>query len=144
MAENEVGRMADGSWQAGMRRTFAVGPAAAWARLFSDAGLRRWLGEPVRGGAGELFAFLAAGGETCRVRVWRPPSHIRTEWRFRPGDAPATLQVRLLASGDQSTVAFHVEGLADAAAREAALAAAAACLDSIGSLLAEGSRPASQ
>lgn len=112
-----VGETRDTGFQIGVRRTLPVPADVLWQLIISDAGLQCWLG------AGPTFAlspgtgYRLTDGTYGEVRVVQPNSHLRLSWQ--PGHWPraSTIQVRIIAKGESSTLAFHQEHLPDAQAR---------------------------
>ncbi|RKH84374.1 hypothetical protein D7Y21_24805 [Corallococcus sp. AB045] len=116
-----TGRVAGGGYQAGVRRSFAVGSEMAWAAWGEASGLARWVG----GGAqalteGEQVA-LADGTRITVVRQV-PPRQLRLRLERDDWPRARTVQLRVLPSVHGVTVALHAEGLPDADAREKLLA----------------------
>lgn len=116
-----TGRTADGGYQAGVRRSFAVGSEMAWAAWGEDAGLMRWVGscsQPLKEGAQVSLS------DGTRVKVVRrvPPQQLRLRLEHAKWPRARTVQLRVLPSVHGVTVALHAEGLPDAGTREELLA----------------------
>lgn len=116
-----TGRTADGGYQAGVRRSFAVGSEVAWAAWGEGAGLMRWVGtfpRPLKEGDAVTLE------DGTRVKVLRlvPPRQLRLRLEREEWPRARTVQLRLLPSVHGVTVALHAEGLPDAGARDETLA----------------------
>ncbi|MDX9791687.1 MAG: hypothetical protein RBT61_12710, partial [Candidatus Kapabacteria bacterium] len=72
-----------------------------WDFLFSTNGEKLWLN-----GADKEFSTL------------KNLSHIRTKWKLKDWTNQATLQMRVIANKDKTTIAFHIEKLLDEKQRE--------------------------
>lgn len=115
--EKEIGLTKDVGYVFGIRKTFHVTIESAWDVLFSDNGLRIWLGEL----DSELElkkSYKTTDGIEGLVRVFKPYSHIRMNWKKRDWQNISTLQVRTIGNNGKTTVSFHQEKLLDAAQRE--------------------------
>lgn len=107
-----IGQTASVGFQIGVRRTFQVSVERAWSFLISPDGLKTWLGDvpSLSIQVGETFA--SREGITGEFRVVKPMQQLRLRWKRPEWQAPSTLQIRLLASGEGSTtVSFHQEKL---------------------------------
>ncbi|MBN8226078.1 hypothetical protein JYK02_00980 [Corallococcus macrosporus] len=116
-----TGRTADGGYQAGVRRSYAVGSEMAWAAWGEEAGLVRWVGacsQPLT--QGEQVSLP----DGTRLKVVRrvPPQQLRLRLERDEWPRARTVQLRVLPSVHGVTVALHAEGLPDAEAREETLA----------------------
>jgi uncharacterized protein YndB with AHSA1/START domain len=127
-----AGRTRDGTYQVGVRRTFATSPQDAWDALTSPAGLAIWLGGEVSLVKGESYQTAEAAGE---VRVVAPGSHLRLTWQPAAWAAASTIQVRVLRAAGGATVTFHQERRPGAAARAAMHRRWSAALDRLAALL---------
>lgn len=116
--EKPVGLTRDVGWQIGARRTYDVDLKDAWNWLTSSEGVRAWLGEPeeLHFEAGQPYSLV--GGVDGEVRVFKPNSHLRLT--YQPGDWPraSTIQVRVIARKDRTSIVFHEEHLPDAETRQ--------------------------
>lgn len=104
-----VGLTRDAGWQFGLRKTFSVKSSAMWDFLFSER-LGLWLGE-ISDGLEEGRDYRTADGITGGVRVFKPYSHIRMDWRNVGWNNTSILQVRVMENADKCTVSFHQERL---------------------------------
>lgn len=116
-----TGRLAGGGFQAGVRRSFAVGSEMAWSAWGEGVGLARWVGayrQPLAEGE------QAALPDGTRVTVVRcvPPRQLRLRLERDEWPRARTVQLRVLPSVHGVTVALHAEGLRDEAEREQFLA----------------------
>jgi|tagenome__1003787_1003787.scaffolds.fasta_scaffold19264706_2 hypothetical protein len=112
MSTSTTGQTADGTFELGVRRTFAgLGLDEAWRQ-----GLALVEQDPAAGPARSR-----TDGEVAR-------------FPYRPDGAPrdATLQLRVLEAATGATVAIHVEGLPDAATRAALLERWTAAVEGLG------------
>jgi uncharacterized protein YndB with AHSA1/START domain len=134
--EKPAGRAKDGTYQVGVRRTFATSPQHAWDTLTSPEGLAIWLGGEVSLVKGESYQTAEAAGQ---VRVVAPGSHVRLTWQPNRWDAPSTIQVRVLPAASGATVSFHQERMPGAAERESMHRRWSAALDRLAALLDEES-----
>ncbi len=116
-SERPVGLTRDVGYQIGARRTLPIALEAAWALLFSDAGLRLWLGED----SGFTFAkgepYALPDGTVGEGRVYNRYSHVRFTWQPPGWERASTIQVRLIPNKGRTVFAFHQEHLPDSAAR---------------------------
>ncbi|QSQ13146.1 hypothetical protein [Myxococcus landrumensis] len=111
-----TGLTADGSYQAGARRTMDLTAQDAWRNWAEAQGLGRWLSQARTALTEGEETTLADGTHVLAVRV-RPPSLLRIRLSRADWPQPRTAQLRVLAAARGSTVALHMEGLPDAAAR---------------------------
>ncbi|WP_147442780.1 MULTISPECIES: hypothetical protein [Corallococcus] len=99
-----TGRVAGGGYQAGVRRSFAVGSEMAWAAWGEASGWGRWVGACGQALTEGAQVTLANG---TRVKVVRqvPPKQLRL--RLERGEWPRarTVQLRILPSVHGVTVA---------------------------------------
>jgi uncharacterized protein YndB with AHSA1/START domain len=118
-------------YQVGARRSLPIKLEAAWELLISPAGVVLWLGEPeaLRWEPGAPYRL--ADGTTGVIRVFKPNSHVRLTWQPPGWARPATIQVRVIPSGDRTVFAFHQEHLPDAAARSERRARFKAALEAL-------------
>lgn len=78
--EKPVGLIKDVGWQFGLSKTFAYPHTYLWDFLFSDKGLKTWLGELEK----ELEikkTYKTEEGIEGFVSVFTPYSHIRMKWK---------------------------------------------------------------
>ncbi|MDQ2807503.1 MAG: SRPBCC domain-containing protein [Chloroflexota bacterium] len=132
-----VGQTRDVGFEIGARRTLPLAPDAAWRLLLSPAGLACWLGAGAALPLTPGTRYALADGAIGEVRVYQPGSHLRLTWQPPGWVRPSTVQVRVLPSGERTTIAFHQEHLPDAAARAARSAYYSAALDGLERLIEE-------
>lgn len=131
MMTKPVGLTKDAGYQVGARRTLAVPHPEAWDFIFSPEGLNIWLGPTANGELREKGPYQLEDGAVGEVRVFKPGSHIRLTWQPPGYSQPSTIQVRVIAKGEKTTIAFHQEHLPNRAARQARLKHFRRCLDLI-------------
>ncbi len=114
---NQVGKTKDVGFQFGLQKTFAVSQKQVWDFMFSGKGLKIWLGE---------LETDFEPKESCRtkdgiegfVRVFKPNSHIRMNWKKGDWENMSTVQVRVIGKGkNKTTISFHQEKLTDSKQR---------------------------
>ncbi len=101
----------------GARRTFTVSPGDAWKTLLSEEGVSAWLGELPGFKLAQGAAYQLPDGTRGKVTVFTPGSHLRLTWQRAGYLRAAIMQVRVIPSGEKTTIAFHQEHLPDAAER---------------------------
>ncbi len=106
-----VGQTKDTGFQFGIRKTFPVSLDRARQFLFSDDGLKIWLGNLISGSIEEKKQFKTADGTEGMVRVLKPLSHIRLTWKKKEWDNFSTLQIRVIGTKGKTTISFHQEKL---------------------------------
>jgi uncharacterized protein YndB with AHSA1/START domain len=134
-AERPVGLTKDTGYQIGARRTLPVDLDAAWRLVTSAEGIKVWLGEPVKLVFTAGDAYVLEDGSKGEIRVFKPGSHLRMTWHPPGWPRPSTIQVRVVASGEKTVIAFHQEHLPDEQAREARRAHFIAALDALEQIL---------
>lgn len=110
------GRAADGTYAAGVRRTFELTAEDAWTNWGGPEGLQRWLGRAKKSLEEGAETVLADGTRVKAIRV-RPPSHLRIRLEREDWSQARTAQLRVLRAARGVTIALHAEGLPDAATR---------------------------
>jgi len=85
--------------------------------LFSDKGLKIWLGE-LEGELEIKQAYKTKEGIKGFVRVFKPYSHIRMKWKKQNWENISTVQVRVMGDHEKAKVSFHQEKLLDNDQRE--------------------------
>ncbi|ELR70018.1 hypothetical protein C900_04388 [Fulvivirga imtechensis AK7] len=115
--QKEVGLTKDVGYQFGLRKTFPVSVEQAWDFLFSDKGLKIWLG--ALDSELELnMQYKTTEGIEGLVRVIKPYSHVRMNWKKKNWKNMSTVQVRTIENNGKTTISFHQEKLLNAAQRE--------------------------
>ena len=113
-----IGQTRDTGFQIGVRRTLPLDLAAAWRLLTSPEGVALWLGA-IEGELKAGVTYHLADGTTGAVTVFAPNSHLRLTRHVSGAERHSTIQVRVLAQSDRTTIAFHEENLPSAREREA-------------------------
>ena len=109
----------DAGWQIGVRKTLPIGLAEAWDLLFSEEGLRAWLGDLPGFHAVKGAAFELSDGTRGEFTVFKKHSHARLTWHSPGYPRRAITQVRVIPDGEDKTVfAFHQEQLPSEEARK--------------------------
>jgi uncharacterized protein YndB with AHSA1/START domain len=119
MKNRSIGQTQDGSFQIGVRKTLAATPQQAWDLITSAEGLKLWLGEAGDFRLEKGRSFETTDGAQGEVRVLNPGGHTRLTWRPRGWRRASTIQIRVIPSGERTSISFHQENLPDAEAREA-------------------------
>ncbi len=107
---NQIGKTKDVGFQFGIRRTIHVSTEKVWDFLFSSNGLKIWLGKLMN----ELELkkeFETEEGITAFVRVFKPNSHIRLNWKLKTWKNMTTVQIRVIGNETKTTIAIHQEKL---------------------------------
>lgn len=115
--EKQTGLTQTVGFQFGLRKTFPIPAATLWDFLFSESGLALWLGE-LRGPFENGRSFQTKEGVEGLLRVLRPYSHIRLNWKKKTWNNMSTLQVRVIENGNKATLGFHQEKLLNSAQRD--------------------------
>lgn len=115
--EKPIGWSKEAGWMFGLRRTFPFSHEYLWDFIFSEEGLKIWLGELAE--ALEIKkAYKTKAGIEGVVRVFAPYSHIRMSWKKEIWENISTVQVRIIKNREKTTVSFHQEKLLDNRQRE--------------------------
>ena len=114
---SETGKTKDAGYQAGVRKTFAITAQETWEFLFSKEGLKIWLGDF---NPAELTIERPITTALCDLKLttFRQGSHLRMQWRKKQWTNTSILQMRIIPSGQKTTISFHQEKLADIAQRQ--------------------------
>lgn len=116
--EKSVGRTKGVGFQFGVQRTFLVSKEKAWDFVFSSNGLKIWLGDLEKDLSMKEY-FKTQEGIAGFVRVFKPYSHIRLNWKKKDWTNMSTVQIRVLAKNkDKTTISFHQEKLLDSIQRK--------------------------
>ncbi len=116
--DRSVGQTRDTGFQVGVRRTLSIPLADAWQLLTSREGARLWLGEIPEAELAQDLGYRLEDGTSGSVTVFEPGSHLRMTWQPPGWARPSIIQLRVLPSGERTTVAFHQEHLPGPAERE--------------------------
>ena len=115
--EKRVGQTKNVGFQFGIRRTFPISTEMAWQYLFSDKGLNTWLGKLTT--EFELKKeFQTKDGVIGFVRIFKPNSHIRLNWKRKEWENLSTVQIRVIGNKNKVTISFHQEKLYDSIQRD--------------------------
>jgi hypothetical protein len=112
-----VGLTKDVGWQFGISKTFYHSQSFLWDFMFSDQGLKIWLGETEE----ELEnkkSFRTKEGIEGFIRVFNPYSHIRMNWKKPEWENMSTVQVRVMGDEKKAIISFHQEKMTSSAQRE--------------------------
>ena len=111
--ETLVGKTKNVGYQFGLQKTFPIPEKQAWDFMFSDGGLKAWLGDLQTDFSLEENYRTKSGIEGF-VRVFKPYSHIRMNWKQKDWKNMSTVQVRIIGKGkNKSSISFHQEKLID-------------------------------
>jgi uncharacterized protein YndB with AHSA1/START domain len=113
-----TGLSKDSGWMVGARRTFPISPSNTWKLVLSEEGIRAFLGDLPGFKLAKGAKYRLPDGTHGEVTTFIPGSHIRLTWQPNGYLRSSILQVRVISSGEKTTIAFHQEQLPDAAARE--------------------------
>ncbi|MEM8999036.1 MAG: SRPBCC domain-containing protein [Bacteroidota bacterium] len=114
---HQVGKTKGVGFQFGLQKTFPVSEQHAWDFMFSDKGLGIWLGE-LKTDLGPKKIYRTKDGVEGLVRVFKPGSHIRMNWKKKYWKNMSTVQVRVVEKSKNKTViSLHHEKLTDAKQR---------------------------
>ncbi|MGM8363327.1 SRPBCC domain-containing protein, partial [Flavobacterium sp. ARAG 55.4] len=97
-------------FQFGIRKTFSVSSEKVWDFLFSENGLRIWLGN-LKNELEIKKEFETENGITGLVRVLKTNSHIRLNWKLTHWENVSTVQIRVIGNQTKATIAIHQENL---------------------------------
>lgn len=132
-----VGQTADVGFNVGARRRLAITPEEAWRLVTSPEGVRAWLGDARGFDVQRGAEYTTADGASGVMRVARPGSHLRVTWQPPGWARPSTIQLRVMAEGEKTTISLHQEHLPGAAEREEARRRFKAALDALQRLAGE-------
>lgn len=117
--KKQIGQTKEVGFQFGIRKTFSISKEDMWDFLFSQRGLKIWLGELET--EFELKKeFSTVNGVRGFVRVFEPNSHIRVNWQKKDWTNVSTVQLRVIKNKEKTTISFHQEKLLDSKQREEA------------------------
>jgi len=108
--ENQVGKTKDVGFQFGIRKTIPVSTEKVWDFLFSENGLKIWLGN-LKSELELKKKFETKNGITGILRVFKPNSHIRLNWKLKTWKNISTVQIRVIGNESKTTIAIHQEKL---------------------------------
>ena len=105
-----VGKTKDVGFQFGIRKTFSVSTEKVWDFLFSENGLKIWLGK-LKNELEIEKEYETENGITGLVRVFKVNSHIRLNWKPKHWDNISTIQIRVVGNQEKTTIVIHQEKL---------------------------------
>lgn len=108
--ENQVGKTKDLGFQFGIRKTFSVSTEKVWEFLFTENGLKIWLGK-LKSELEIKKEYETENGTKGLVRVFKPNSHIRLNWKLKDWENISTIQIRVIGNQEKTTIAIHQEKL---------------------------------
>jgi uncharacterized protein YndB with AHSA1/START domain len=116
--EKIIGQTKDRGFQIGVRKTFPVSYDTAWDFLFSDEGLKVWLGN-INSNELELDkTYKTKDGIEGKINVLKTNSHIRFTWKPKNWTNTSAVQVRLINTKGKTTISFYQDKLLDSVQRE--------------------------
>jgi activator of HSP90 ATPase len=118
MMNQEIGKTKDVGFQTGARKIFPVSLNTAWRYILSPEGINHWLGALNNYNLEPQKEYISFEGITAKIRVFKPMSHLRMSWTTLDWNNKSTLQIRCIASGENTVISFHQENLSDLQQRE--------------------------
>ena len=100
-------------YQVGARKSYPVSATKVWDYLISLKGLKVWLGSVDPNKLLSKEYFQTGGGDEGKLRVFKPYSHLRMNWKHSCWENLSTLQIRVTPNKSKTTVSFHQEKLKD-------------------------------
>ncbi len=113
-----VGQTKDAGFQFGVRKTFPVSINTAWDFITSNEGLTVWLGKVNQDGIELNKAYKTKEGIEGKITVLKRYSHIRLTWKRKDWKNTSIVQIRVIASGEKTTISIHQEKLLNHIQRE--------------------------
>lgn len=113
-----TGLTKDAGWQFGVRKTFRRSREDVWDFLFSEAGLRIWLGK-LDADLDTNKVYSTEEGIEGRINVVQPYSHIRLTWQPKNREQATHLQVRVMGDKQKAIISFHHDHLESERERDA-------------------------
>jgi uncharacterized protein YndB with AHSA1/START domain len=113
-----TGQTKDAGFQVGVRKTFQVSTEGAWDFLFSNEGIKQWLGEILSGDLSLNQNYHTKDGVEGIVKIFNPSSHIRITWKKKEWPNVSTVQVRIIPAKKGATISFHQEKMLNSFQRE--------------------------
>jgi hypothetical protein len=114
--KKQIGKTKDVGFQFGIRKTLPVSSEKAWDFLFSESGLKIWLGN-LKNSLEIKKVYETENGITGFVRVFKPKNNIRLNWKPNNWKNTSTVQIRVIGNQEKSTIAIHQEKLLNAEQR---------------------------
>ena len=113
-----VGQTKDVGFQIGIRKSIPISLDIAWDFLFSEEGLKIWLGKINSNQFDRNETDKTKEGVEGKVNVFKPNSHIRLTWKPKNWTNTSTLQIRVIEAKGKTTISIHQEKLIDSNQRE--------------------------
>ncbi len=108
--KKQIGKTKDVEFQFGIRKTFPVSTEKVWDFLFSENGLKIWLGK-LKNELEIKKEYETENGTTGLVRVFKANSHIRLNWKPKNWENISTIQIRVIGNSEKTTIAIPQEKL---------------------------------
>lgn len=108
--KNQVGKTQDVGFQFGVRKTVSVRTEKVWDFLFSENGLKIWLGK-LQNELEIKKKYETENGITGLVRIFKANSHIRLNWKPKHWENMSTVQIRVTENQEKSIIGIHQEKL---------------------------------
>lgn len=108
--EKQIGQTKDIGFQFGIRKTIPISTEKAWDFLFSESGLKIWLGN-LKNELEIKKEYETENGISGLVRVFKAYSHIRLNWKLKKWENMSTVQIRVIGNSKRATIAIHQEKL---------------------------------
>lgn len=116
--EKIIGQTKDRGFQIGVRKTLPVSYDIAWDFLFSDEGLRVWLGK-INTDEFELSkTYKTKDGIEGKINVLKTNSHIRLTWKPKNWANTSAIQIRVINAKGKTKISFHQDKLLDSIQRD--------------------------
>ena len=116
--QSPVGLTKHAAWEIGVRKTIDFPFNVVWDFMVSSKGLANWLGDVGNQNLELNVAYKTKEGTEGMVSLITQHSHIRLTWRKRNWQNTSSLQVRIIPSGNKTTISFHQDKLKDDIQRE--------------------------
>lgn len=108
--KQKKGQTKDIGFQFGIRKTIPVSTEKVWDFLFSENGLKLWLGN-LKNELELKKEFETQNKITGFVRIFKQYSHIRLNWKLKAWKNMSTVQIRVIGNENKTTIAIHQEKL---------------------------------
>jgi uncharacterized protein YndB with AHSA1/START domain len=116
--KKETGLTKDAGFQMGIRKTFPMSVGQVWELLFSEAGIKLWLGNLKDLKWEKNEEYQTSEGTEGKVRIFKLYSHIRITWKKKEWHSFSTLQIRTIKSKEKTVISFHQDRLISTVQRE--------------------------
>ncbi len=108
--EKQIGQTKVVGFQFGIRKTVPVSTEKVWDFLFSENGLKIWVGN-LKSELELKKEFETENGIKGFLRVFKPNSHIRLNWKPKTWENMSTVQIRVIGNENKTTIAIRQEKL---------------------------------